>query len=107
MQISIFNNVLLKLNEIMRQKNRKIILLIDNAPVYFILDKTKERLDSIEIKFLSLNTTTKLQLCDVSIIYSFKCHYKCLFIQNQINAYDDMQNGLVKKLSDYTIYDAL
>ena len=107
MQISIFNNVLLKLNEIMRQKNRKIILLIDNAPVYFILDKTKERLDSIEIKFLSLNTTTKLQPCDAGIINSFKCHYKRLFIQNRIDAYDDMQDGIMEELADYTIYDAL
>ena len=107
MQVSIFNDILLKLNEIMRRKNRKIILLIDNAPVHLILDETKEKLDSVEVKFLLPNTTTELQLCDAGIIHSFKYHYKRLFIQNWINAYDDMQNGLIKKLSDYTIYDAL
>ncbi len=40
MQVSIFNKVLFKLNEIMKWKNRKIIFLIDNASVYLILDET-------------------------------------------------------------------
>jgi hypothetical protein len=107
MQVSIFNEVLLKLNEMMKRKNRKIIFLIDNAPVHIILDETQEKLDSIEVKFLPPNTTTKLQPCDAGIINSFKCHYKRLFIQNRINAYDDMQDGIVDELADYTIYDAL
>jgi len=107
MQVSIFNEVLLKLNEIMKRKNRKIIFLIDNAPVHLILDETQEKLDSIDVKFLPLNTTTQLQPCDAGIIYSFKCHYKRLFIQDRINAYDDVQDGIVKELADYTIYNAL
>ncbi len=40
MQISIFNEILLKLNEKMKQKKHKIILLLDNALVHLILDKT-------------------------------------------------------------------
>ena len=40
MQVSIFNEVLLKLNGIMKRKNRKIIFLIDNASVHLILDET-------------------------------------------------------------------
>ena len=60
MQVSIFNEILLKLNEKMKQRRRKIILLLDNAPVHLILDETKEKLDSIDVKFLSPNTTTKL-----------------------------------------------
>ncbi len=107
MQVSIFNEVLLKLNEIMRRKRRKIIFLIDNAPVHLILDETQEKLDSIDVKFLPPNTTTKLQPCDAGIIHSFKCHYKRLFIQNRIDAYDDVQDGIVEELADYTIYDAL
>jgi hypothetical protein len=107
MQVSIFNEVLLKLNEIMKRKNRKIIFLIDNAPVYLILDETQEKLNSIDVKFLPPNTTTQLQPCDAGIIYSFKCHYKRLFIQDRINAYDDVQDGIVKELADYTIYNAL
>ena len=107
MQVSIFNEVLLKLNGIMKRRNRKIIFLVDNAPVHLILDETKRKLDSIDVKFLPPNTTTKLQPCDANIINSFKCHYKRLFVQNRINAYDDMQDGIVEELADYTIYDAL
>ena len=76
MQVSIFNDILLKLNEKMRQRGRKIVLLIDNAPVHLILDETQEKLDSIVVKFLPPNTTTVLQPCDAGIIHSFKCHYK-------------------------------
>ncbi len=107
MQVSIFNEVLLKLNGIMKRKNRKIIFLIDNAPVHLILDETREKLDCIDVKSLSSNTTTEFQSCDAEIIHSFKCHYKCLFIQNRINAYDSVQDGIVDEISDYTIYDAL
>ncbi|CAB4492249.1 unnamed protein product [Rhizophagus irregularis] len=70
-------------------------------------DETQEKLDSIDVKFLPPNTTTKLQPCDAGIIHSFKCHYNRLFLQNQINAYDDVQDGIVEELADYTIYDAL
>src|SRR5947209_11939353 len=72
MQVSIFNEILFKLNEKMKQRKRKIVLLHDNAPVHLILDETKEKLDSINVKFLSPNTTTKLQPCDAGIIHSFK-----------------------------------
>src|SRR3954453_11071217 len=55
MQVSIFNDILLKLNEKMRRKRRKIVLLIDNAPVHLILDETEEKLDNITVKFLPPN----------------------------------------------------
>ncbi|GBC17233.2 tigger transposable element-derived protein 6-like [Rhizophagus irregularis DAOM 181602=DAOM 197198] len=103
MQVSIFNEILLKLNEKMRRKRRKIVLLVDNAPVHLILDETKEKLDSINVKFLPPNTTTALQPCDAEIIHSFKYHYKRLFIQNRIEAYDNVQDGFVEKLADYNI----
>lgn len=107
MQVSIFNEILLKLNEKMKQKGRKIVLLLDNAPVHLILDETKEKLDSIDVKFLPPNTTTALQPCDAGIIHSFKCHYKRLFVQNRIDAYDNMQDGITETLAGYSVYDAL
>src|SRR5581483_9901570 len=107
MQVSIFNEVLLILNEKIKQKRRKIVLLIDNAPVHLILDETQEKLDSIVVKFLPPNITTKLQPCDAGIIHSFKCHYKRLFIQNRIDAYDNLQDSIVEKLADYDIFEAL
>ncbi len=107
MQISIFNKIFLKLNRIMKQKNWKIIFLIDNASVHLILDETQKKLDYIDVKFLSPNTMTELQSCDAEIIHSFKCHYKHLFIQNWINAYDSVQDEIVDKISNYIIYNAL
>ena len=59
------------------------------------------------MKFLPSNTTTKLQPYNTGIIHSFKCHYKRLFIQNRIDAYDNVQDGIVKKLADYNIFEAL
>ena len=59
------------------------------------------------MKFLPPNTTTKLQPCDASIIHSFKCHYNRLFIQNRIDAYDNVQDGIVEKLVDYNIFKVL
>ena len=44
----------------MKQKKRKIILLLDNASVHLILDETQEKLNSIVVKFLPSNTTTTL-----------------------------------------------
>ncbi|CAB5377698.1 unnamed protein product [Rhizophagus irregularis] len=85
-----------------KEKSRVTIFCATNAT-----DETQEKLDSIDVKFLPPNTTTKLQPCDAGIIHSFKCHYKRLFLQNWINAYDDMQDGIVEELADYTIYDAL
>ncbi|GBC09364.1 hypothetical protein RclHR1_00880018 [Rhizophagus clarus] len=107
MQVSIFNDILLKLNEKMKRRGRRIVLLIDNAPVHLILDETREKLDSVEVKFFPPNTTTALQPCDAWIIHSFKCHYKRLFIQNRIDAYDNVQDGLVEVLADYNIFKAL
>ncbi|GES88099.1 tigger transposable element-derived protein 6-like [Rhizophagus clarus] len=86
-----------------------------NLPVYYYWNKkawmqvneTREKLDSVEVKFLPSNTTTALQPCDARIIHSFKCHYKRLFIQNRIDAYDNVQDGLVEMLADYNIFKAL
>jgi len=91
----------------MKQRRRKIVLLLDNAPVHLILDETKEKLDSIVVKFLPPNTTTALQPCDAGIIHSFKCQYKWLFVQNWIDAYDNIQEGIMRELADYSILDAL
>src|SRR3954464_12530311 len=91
----------------MRQKRRKIVLLVDNVLVHLILDETEKKLDSITVKFLPPNTTTALQPCDAGIIYLFKCHYKHFFVQNRIDAYDNFQEGIVSELAGYSILDAL
>ncbi|RIB30890.1 DDE superfamily endonuclease-domain-containing protein [Gigaspora rosea] len=107
MQVNIFNDLLLKLNYQIKLNDQKIILLVDNAPVHIILDETKPKLDCLRVEFLPPNTTSILQPCDAGIIYSFKCHYKRLFVQNRIDAYDNMQNGVVNEIVPYNIYDAI
>ncbi len=82
-------------------------MLLDNASVYLILDETQEKLDSIVVKFLPPNTITTLQPYDARIIHSFKCYYKWLFVQNRIDAYDNIQESFINELADYSIYNAL
>jgi len=107
MQVSIFNEILLILNNDIKNQGRKILLLIDNAPVHIILEETAEKLDSLKVELLPPNTTTFLQPCDAGVIHSFKCKYRALFVQNRIKAYDDLQDGITSTLTAYTIYDAL
>ena len=91
----------------MNQRSRKIILLVNRAPVHVVLDETKAKLNCVQVEFLPANTTPVLQPCDAGVIYSFKCHYKSLFIQNWIKAYSNVQNRVKKKLVLYSIYDAI
>ena len=70
MQVFIWNDYLTKLNARMRLQNRKILLLVDNAPVHIIDENVN--LTHVVIHFLSPNTTAHLQPCDVRIINSFK-----------------------------------
>ncbi|GBB84277.1 hypothetical protein RclHR1_01090016 [Rhizophagus clarus] len=94
----------------MRLKGRKILLLVDNAPVHALYEGVK--LTNIEIKFLPPNTTAHLQPYDKGIINSFKAHYRKLLLQNCIKAFDFQQEtgnknerseiqGLIDKL-EYT-----
>lgn len=107
MKTTIFNNLLLKLNNKMSQKRRKILLLVDQASVHAVLDETKRQLDCVQVEFLLAHTTPVLQPCDAGIIHSFKCHYKTLFVRNRISAYDDVQNGVKKEIVEYNVYDAI
>ena len=70
MQVSIWNEYLKNLNQLMKNQNRKILLLIDNAPVHIINDTIL--LTHITIHYLPPNTTAHLQPADAGIINSFK-----------------------------------
>jgi hypothetical protein len=54
----------------MRLRRRKILLLVDNAPVHKINENV--RLTNVAVHFLPPNTTAHLQPCDAGIIKSFK-----------------------------------
>ena len=70
MQVFIWNDYLKKLDAQMRLQNRKILLLVDNAPVHIVDEDVN--LTNVTVHFLPPNTTSHLQPCDAGIINSFK-----------------------------------
>ena len=91
-QINEWNKFLLDLNNKMVIQNCNILLLIDNCSVHKLLSSTI--LTNIQIYNLLPRTTSHLQPCDASIIHSFKAHYRKLFVDNRIQAYDAIGNNI-------------
>ena len=74
MQSSIWNEYLKLLNKRMEKLNKKILLLIDNAPVH--TTENSLLLTNVTVHYLPPNTTAHLQPADAGIINSFKvCIY--------------------------------
>jgi hypothetical protein len=69
MQITVWHDYLKKLDTSMHQKNKKILLLVDNAPTH---SSCNLNLTHVTIEFLLPNTTAHLQPLDAGIINSFK-----------------------------------
>ncbi|CAG8722573.1 27286_t:CDS:2, partial [Dentiscutata erythropus] len=87
----------------MRYTHRKILLLLDNCSAHSIEGLN---LRNVKVVFLPERTTAWLQPCDASIIYSFKCHYHKLLLQNRIAAFD--KSNLTNQPPDpVTIYDVI
>lgn len=74
MTLTIFQDWLKDLNSKMKAEDRKILLLLDNAPIH---PKDFE-LSNIELFFFPPNTSALIQPLDQGIIKSFKDHYKKL-----------------------------
>lgn len=68
MNASLFHDWLLGINKRMKLFNRNILLFIDNCPA----NNDIPILSNIKVKFLPLNTTSKLQPLDQGIIRTFK-----------------------------------
>uniref|UniRef100_U9T025 DDE-1 domain-containing protein n=1 Tax=Rhizophagus irregularis (strain DAOM 181602 / DAOM 197198 / MUCL 43194) TaxID=747089 RepID=U9T025_RHIID len=104
MQVSIWNDYLMKLDTQMRLQHRNILLLVDNAPVHIINENTN--LTNVAVHFLPPNTTAHLQPCDAGIINSFKTQYRKLLVRNRVEAYEISQE-LNKAVILLNIYDAI
>ncbi|GET62201.1 tigger transposable element-derived protein 6-like [Rhizophagus irregularis DAOM 181602=DAOM 197198] len=104
MQVSIWNDYLTKLDARMRLQRRKILLIVDNAPVHVINENLN--LTNVAVHFLPPNTTAHLQPCDAGIINSFKAQYRKLLIRNRIEAYEISQE-LNKGATPLNIHDAI
>jgi hypothetical protein len=106
MDSRIFIAWLIKLNVRMKNKNRKILLLLDNAPVHPVdLD-----FSNIEILFYPPNFTSLIQPCDQGIIKTFKTLYKKnlsskILFNLEKKQYENLNYAdLLKKL---TLYDCI
>ncbi|CAB4424685.1 unnamed protein product [Rhizophagus irregularis] len=104
MQVSIWNDYLKKLDIKMRLQNRKILLLVDNAPVHITNENTQ--LTNVTLHFLPSNTTSHLQPYDAGIINSFKAKYQKLLVKNRVEAYEISQQ-LNKEADSLNIHDAI
>jgi hypothetical protein len=92
MQASVWYNYLEKVNKIMRQQNRNILLLADNAPTHIVNENLP--LSNVKLHFLPPNTTSHLQSLDAGIINSFKVRNKKKF-EYFINFRNFIQNTLI------------
>ena len=86
--------------------NRHIILLLDNASVHKIIPGNEPT--NITVKFLPPNSTSNLQPADAGIIRSFKAQYRKLFVQHQLQLFDDiMESNSQNTISKYNIKHAI
>lgn len=80
MTVSIFCKWLETFNRQLLLENRKILLILDNAPVHPV----GLEYSNIEMLYLPPNTTSKIQALDQGIILSFKQHYKKILTRNLV-----------------------
>jgi len=71
MTSKIYNHWLSKLNQRMIEENRKILLIVDNAPSHPHYSKS-----NIKVEFLYPNLTSAIQPMDAGIIHAFKSKYR-------------------------------
>lgn len=86
----IFTDWVMELDHKMREQNRHILLLLDNATSHIIPtnDNGQPLLKNVEIHFLPPNTTSHLQPMDAGIIKAFKAHYRRYQLRHLIDSYD-------------------
>ena len=84
MTSAIFQDWLLDLDKRYRMQQRKVLLLLDNAPTHIV---GSLELTSLKIIFLPPNTTSKIQPLDAGIIAAFKKRYRSYQLQNALDLY--------------------
>lgn len=86
MTSQIFYDWLQNLNHKMKCSNRKILLILDNAPVH----PTDLELSHIEFLFLPKNCTSKIQALDQGVIKAFKDKYRTHLSEFILSQNDDI-----------------
>lgn len=91
------------LDRMMKAQNRKILLLLDNAPVH-----PKITLQNVKLQFLPANTTSILQPMDAGIIQTLKLKYRTRQLQHVITQMDKhLDKTGCQVLRDITVLDAI
>lgn len=93
MNSNIFSSWLKQLNDDMISKDRKIALLLDNAPCHNI----SKTYSNIKLMFLPKNSTSKVQPLDQGVIKSLKDKYRTHF-RNEMNLSDLSSLEFIKKV---------
>jgi hypothetical protein len=82
---ALFQQWMQTLDRQMKRDNRKILLLLDNAPGHL----PPANLSNIQVHFLPPCTTSRLQPMDSGIIYSFKSQYRKLQVTEIVSQLDN------------------
>ncbi|RHZ01826.1 hypothetical protein DYB35_012803 [Aphanomyces astaci] len=101
----IFSTYLSDLNERMATANRKVLLLVDNAPSYKADDDL--HLSNVELKMLPKNTTAHLHPQDAGIIASFKAKVKQLQLQHALEQINSVMTGRQDKFYEVSMLEAM
>ena len=89
MESGILKKILSNLNRRLKTQNRRILLLMDNAPCH--PEDLDEKFTQINVVFLpAANTTSLLQPLDLGIIQAFKLkYYRCLSVTHVVSKIDE------------------
>ncbi|KAF0693897.1 Aste57867_15171 [Aphanomyces stellatus] len=105
MNADIFNSYLKTLDAKMVEEDRKILLLVDNAPPHLLKDDTLLR--NVKLKMLPKNTTTYLQPQDAGIIAAFKSKYRKHQVRNALGQIDAVMAGRQDGLYEVPLNEAM
>lgn len=102
MRMDIWESWLYRINCNFRSENRKVLLLVDNAPSHTrncnADEETVEtaedsnevfQLSNIHVEYLPPNTTSHIQPMDAGIIKSFKAKYKHYYCRHVLNLFEN------------------
>ncbi|KAL0212134.1 hypothetical protein RCL1_005760 [Eukaryota sp. TZLM3-RCL] len=87
-----------RVNKIMKQEDRRILLIVDNVSSH----KNEKQFDNVELLFLPPNTTSIMQPIDQGVVLSFKSNYRKRVVER-----DFMEKTSREQLPQISMADAI
>ena len=94
MTSEIFKEFLANLNKSMKQKDRNIVLIVDNCKAH-----PKITLTNVKLVFLPANSTSRLQAMDLGVIHALKANYRQRLVRRLLAIYESKNIYNVKTLT--------